>query len=158
MDRRGKRSWTPEQKQAAHDRAIARRDQKSQTPVAETDRERDPEVQAVLDTMSEERKAKLASIQARSMAQLAQTKDGQEALDRLANRHNHKEEIINPAQLPSMNMENVTEPPKKIREIPLKAPFRITGSQSGMCVSEMGPCWCGEPKLKWHPICLKVRI
>jgi hypothetical protein len=42
--------------------------------------------------------------------------------------------------------------------VPLKAPFRLTGSQSGLMVSELGVCWCGQPKLKWHAICLKVSV
>ena len=123
--------------------------------------------------MDPARKAKLAGIQARQMATLAQTKEGQEALDRMNARHSPTIKLPEPETRQMLDAAGVggaevqengvkvewREPPKPIfREIPLKAPFRITGSQSGQCISEMGPCQCGEPKLKWHPICLKVKV
>lgn len=152
------RVWTEEQKQEARDRmAKARAARKpKQEAVAVAVKERSPEVEAVIATMSPERKAKLAGIQARQMAQLAQTKEGQEALDRMKARH-----TVTTAEeyKPEVVVRTVVADPVKVFDplVPLKAPFRITGSQSGMCVSEMGKCWCGKPQLEWHPICLKVR-
>ena len=45
-----------------------------------------------------------------------------------------------------------------VREVPFKVPFRLTGSQSGLMISELSPCLCGEQRLKWHPVCLKVKV
>ena len=174
-----KRVWTDEQRQAAAERARVRFTKKptyeviaelnnQTTAVLELPEEqkiRAPEVQAVIDTMDPARKAKLAGIQARQLAQLSQTKEGQEALQRLEARHTTA--VIPESQMPGHTtpQASVIEPQPVpttrtpvVREIPMKGPFRITGSQSGMCVSEMGPCQCGEPKLKWHPICLKVKV
>lgn len=124
---------------------------------------RDPEVQAVLDSMPEDRKVKLASIQARTLANLSQTKEGREALDRMEARHSGNIVPVQDIQPETVQavLEAVisTEPPKPIvREVPMKVPFRITGSISGMCVSELGACQCGVAKLKWHPVCLKVKV
>ena len=186
-----KRVWSDEQRQAAAQRARARFTKKPTAVVERTAEEstalaiegqkihehsmasaafidrtpttvtRDPEVQAILNTMTGERKAKLERIQAKNLAALAQTKEGREALERMQARHNGTSEAPH-AEV----VENVTEPahfipepPKTIlREVPMKVPFRFTGSVSGLCVSELGPCQCGEAKLKWHPVCLKVRV
>ena len=170
-----KRVWSDEQRRAAAERARARFTKKptdATTAVVELPEDqkiRSPEVQAVIDTMSPERKAKLASIQARNLAQLNQTKEGREALQRMEARHTN-------APIPSVNLsetviradgekaiivaEEVLKKliPPLVREVPMKVPFRLTGSQSGLMVSELGVCLCGEPKLKWHPVCLKVRV
>lgn len=182
-----KRVWSDEQRQAAAERARARFTKKPTAVVERTAEEstalaiegqkiheasiksagfidrtpttvtRDPEVQAVLDTMTPERKAKLEMIQAKNLAAFAQTKEGREALERMHARHNGTSEAPH-AEV----VENVTEPahfiPEILREVPMKVPFRLTGSVSGLCVSELGPCQCGEAKLKWHPVCLKVRV
>ena len=168
---KAKRVWTDEQRQAAAERARLRFTKKSTdaatTAVIELPEEqkiRAPEVQAVLDTMSPERKAKLAMIQARNLATLSQTKEGREALERLEARHTTA--IIPDEKMPGQQGQFstastgiISEPPKSIvREVPFKVPFRLTGSQSGLMISELGPCLCGEQKLKWHPICLKVRV
>lgn len=115
-----------------------------------------------------ERRARLTAIQARTMAQLAQTKEGREALERLEQRHYPTVPEIAKAFDPAsktimsseeMNKAFIPEPPKPVvREVPFKTPFRLTGSQSGLMVSELGPCWCGAAKLKWHEICLKVKV
>jgi hypothetical protein len=140
-------------------------------PVPVVARERAPEVEAVIATMDPGRRAKLESIQARNLARLAQTKEGREALERLEERHHPVDASIALAKAfvgeKAAQTQTVAASPEPevtilppVREpvwVPLKAPFRITGSQSGMCVSEMGPCQCGAAKLQWHPICIKVR-
>ncbi len=187
-----KRVWTDEQRQAAAERMRSRMAQKKEKESAVVVEERPqssdsfptvtrvraPEVQAVLDTMTPERKAKLANIQAQNLARLGQTKEGREALERLEARHTTQ--IIPDDRMPghvatydeNPNLTKaevreifekpiavIADPPKPIvREVPMRVPFRLTGSVSGMMVSELGPCQCGEPKLKWHPVCLKVRV
>ena len=179
-----KRVWTDEERAAASERMRvmqANRRAAKQTPppidnehVAEGAEQfstettsantavmdRPPEVQAVLDSMPADRKAKLASIQAGTLANLSQTKEGREALDRMEARHSPtvaQASVAEPQPTP-MTVTPVTPPKPIVREVPMKVPFRITGSISGMCVSEVGACQCGAPKLKWHPICLKVRV
>jgi hypothetical protein len=122
------------------------------TPVPEQ-QVRAPEVQAIIDSMDEGRRAKLAAVQARTLQTLAQTKEGREALERLEARHQ-----------PESPVESKPKPPREAEEppatviAPMKFPFRLTGSISGLMISELGPCQCGEAKLKWHPICLKVKV
>ena len=160
-----KRVWTDEQKTAVGDRLKAGRLAKqSQTAVAELS----PEVQAVIDTMTPERKAKLQAIQARNLANLSQTKEGREALERLEARHNPVEQFeVTGRNVPVVAQEFTSgilsqippEPPKPVvREIPMKVPFRLTGSISGLMISELSPCLCGEQRLKWHPVCLNVKV
>ena len=165
-----KRVWTDEQKKAVGDRLKAGRLAKqSQTAVAEPPhREVSPEVQAVIDTMTPERKAKLQAIQARNLANLSQTKEGREALERLEARHNPVEQFeVTGRNVPVVAQEFTSgilsqippEPPKPVvREIPMKVPFRLTGSISGLMISELSLCLCGEQRLKWHPVCLKVKV
>jgi hypothetical protein len=141
--------------------------------VQPTRREMSSEAQAVVDSMDPARRVKLEMIQARNLATLAQTKEGREAIERLEARHVNVEKIAAAkpgAVIPVPDLEpqtradvraviEATQPPKLIvREVPMKAPFRLTGSQSGQMISELGNCLCGEPKLRWHPICLKVRV
>ena len=162
-----KRVWSDEQRLAASQRMKNRHEVKKgldvmpevpfhdmQTVVAA----RPAEVQAVIDSMDPVRKAKLAGIQARNLSQLTQTKEGREALERLEERHSGAEQNTVPQVQAEQNIAT-PEPPKPIvREVPMKVPFRLTGSMSGMMISELGPCVCGESKLKWHPVCLKVRV
>jgi hypothetical protein len=168
-----KRVWTDEQRRAAAKRCrkmVAERKAQrhdlveviSATPppsvvatMEQPQKVRAPEVQAVIDTMTPERKAKLANLQARQMAQLSQTREGQEALERLEQRRNPMATVATAERLQS---QAIIEPPKPIVvEVPMKVPFRLTGSQSGLMISELGPCHCGHPKLSWHPICLRVK-
>ena len=166
-----KRVWTDEQKKAVGDRLKAGRLAKqSQTAVAELS----PEVQAVIDTMTPERKAKLQAIQARQWQRDAsEDKATREALERheaLKNGHplatvTEMAKAIDVAQGPltssaEMNAQFIPEPPKLpvVLEVPFKTPFRLTGSQSGLMISELSPCVCGEQRLKWHPVCLKVKV
>lgn len=122
-----------------------------------------PEVQAVLDMMTPERRAKLEQVQAAGMARLAETLEGREALERLEARHNGNTEqtvtVVETVVTPTVEIKQPELPkPVIVREVPMRGPFRITGTGSGMCVSEMGACQCGEAKLKWHPICLTVKV
>lgn len=182
-----KRVWTDEQRAAAGERARLRFTKKltgivpghtteilsdEQMPGHIAVAVRPPEVQAVIDTMDPIRRAKLQGIQARNLATLSQTKEGQEALQRLEARHQNipVQELANAqpgavVNLPDLSPETravvqqvleITKP--IIREIPMKVPFRLTGSISGQMISELGACQCGEAKLKWHPICLKVKV
>jgi hypothetical protein len=162
-----KRVWTEEQKKAVGDRLKAGRLAKqSQTAVAELPRrEVSPEVQAVIDTMTPERKAKLQAIQARQWQRDAsEDKATREALERHEALKNGNTPLESPASVaePQPKPTTVTpvEPPRPpvVLEVPFKAPFRLTGSQSGLMISELGPCLCGEQRLKWHPVCLKVKV
>ena len=124
-------------------------------PVATMEKKRDPEVQAVLDSMSPERKAKLAMIQNRML----QSKEGQEALAR----HEAEKQavtqtiVIDPAPV-------LTEPVKIGTPGALIPPARIGSREvnlivrtDGTVVSQYGPCLCGAPKREWHRICVKER-
>lgn len=182
-----KRVWTDEQRAAAAERCRQRFTKKPQiiertsaesstfaiegqqiyeenvasagsVTTVETPKERAPEVQAVIDGMDPQRKAKLAAIQARNMAQLSQTKEGREALDRLEARRNgekvQKEVSVAVAEKPELDIvEKVFVAPKPV--IAVKVPFRFVGQASGLMISEFGTCLCGAEKLKWHKICVK---
>jgi len=96
-------------------------------------RERDPEVQAILDTMTPERKAKLADIQARVLS----TAEGQAAIRRA------EEQKLNDGQ------QATPEQRGKIRDVHL----RINGNNE--VASLDGACVCGKAKREWHTICLR---
>jgi hypothetical protein len=168
-----KRVWTEEQKLAARDRmAHARSARGSRVATLESvenpvEKVRDPEVQAVIDTMTPERKAKLAAIQSRQWQRDAvDDKATREALERHeAAKNGHPLEMAKAIDGPltssaEMNAQFIPELPKLpvVSEVPFKTPFRLTGSQSGMMISELSPCLCGEQRLKWHPVCLKVKV
>lgn len=100
-----------------------------------------PEVQAVLDTMTPERRAKLASVQARTMATgFVNEHERTEAMERA---QTTRELTEAPPALPL--------PPSRIgsREV------SIIVRTDGTCVSQWGPCLCGRPKREWHVICAK---
>jgi hypothetical protein len=135
-------------------------------------KDRDPEVQAVIESMTPERKAKLEAIQARQWQRDAsEDKATREALER----HEAQKNGITPLEskpeavavdlgpLPENRNVQIQEPPPPpkavlVMEVPFKTPFRLTGSNSGMMISELSPCICGEQRLKWHPVCLKVKV
>ena len=122
---------------------------------------RDPEVQAVIDTMTPERKAKLAAIQSRQWQRDAsEDKATREALERHEALKNGDTPLESPASVVEPTTVTPVEPPKPpvVLEVPFKVPFRLTGSQSGLMISELSPCICGEQRLKWHPVCLKVKV
>ena len=164
--KRHKRVWTEEQKKAVGDRLKAGRLAKqSQTAVAELPRlEVSPEVQAVIDTMTPERKAKLAAILSRQWQRDAsEDKATREALER----HEAQKKGIPPLEskpeVVAVDLGPLPEPPPPpkavlVMEVPFKVPFRLTGSQSGLMISELSLCLCGEQRLKWHPVCLKVKV
>jgi hypothetical protein len=120
-------------------------------------REVSPEVQAVIDTMTPERKAKLQAIQARQWQRDAsEDKATREALER---HEAQKKGMESKPEAVAVDLEP-PPPPKAVlvMEVPFKVPFRLTGSQSGLMISELSPCLCGEQRLKWHPVCLKVKV
>jgi hypothetical protein len=141
MRKKSKRHWSDEQRAAAAERMRTRQAQKRHviSPVIEAaaaatiERVRAPEVQAVIDTMDPQRKAKLEMIQAKNLAVLAQTREGQEALARLEER---KESTVFPPRPGS-------------REV------SVIVRNDGTMVSQYGPCICGAAKRQWHAICLK---
>jgi hypothetical protein len=177
MKTKTKHIWTDDQREAARQRMAkarevlerARRESRARAAevsspvVATVEKERDPEVQAVLDGMTPERRAKLASVQGQMMARLAQTREGQEALKRFngtAMEAEHKDLAQEISEnVPEVKLGSLTEPPKlAVREIPMRTPFRLTGTQGGLMISEYGPCVCGAEKLKWHEVCLRVKV
>ena len=170
-----KRVWTDEQKKAVGERLKAGRLAKqSQTAVAEPPRrEVAPEVQAVIDTMTPERKAKLKAVQERQWQRDAsEDKATREALERheaAKNGGNIEREVKVQTAIIHEELEKmatvrnyVSGPPASsvvlVLEVPFKVPFRLTGSQSGLMISELSPCLCGEARLKWHPVCLKAKV
>jgi hypothetical protein len=172
-----KRVWTEEQKKAVGDRLKAGRlakkanvilpDAQGDVQVMDHPAQRvvAPEVQAVIDTMTPERKAKLQAIQARQWQADAQTdKATREALERHEALKNGNTPLESQASVvePQPKPTTVTpvEPPKPpvVLEVPFKVPFRLTGSSSGLMISELSPCLCGEARLKWHPVCLRVKV
>jgi hypothetical protein len=182
-----KRVWTEEQKKAVGDRLKAGREAKLRSTMtaiadhAETEgrvgaevfgdrmpgdakyKIRAPEVQAVLDTMTPERKAKLQAIQSRQWQVDAATERAtREALAR------HEAEKSGTAVVETMKGSEVVQtqtiaaqpepvfvvPPSKPAVTKPVHPFRFTSGGNGLMVSELGACLCGEKKLKWHPVCL----
>jgi hypothetical protein len=121
------------------------------------------------------RVAKLQMIHARNLTNLAQTAEGRDAIARMEARKNGSVLLVEkPQAIKQLNVEiaaaleldkptpapvipPITQTPF-VRDVPLKVPFRLTGSQSGQMISELGDCVCGEKKLKWHAICLKVKV
>jgi hypothetical protein len=182
-----KRVWTDEQRSAAAERMRVTQlkrwtknpdeaaGQVQETPTVE--KVRDPEVQAVLDAMTPERRAKMVSIQAMNMERLGQTVEGRGALARFAERKGgiptvteamgagkpllsleEADKSFDTRTVASTVAEFIPEPPVVRREpILYKAPFRLSGVAGGQMVSELGPCVCGAAKLVWHGICLKVK-
>lgn len=92
----------------------------------------DPEVQAVLSTMTPERKARLAQIQSRTF----QMADGQKALER------HE-------------IEKIAMEPVQQNGRPGSREISLLVRNDGTMVSQFGPCVCGAAKRQWHAICLK---
>ena len=122
-------------------------------------------------SMTPERKAKLAAIQSRQWQRDAsEDKATREALERHEAAKNGgtierevkvQTTIINEELEKMATVRNyVSEPPKPpvVLEVPFKVPFRLTGSQSGLMISELSPCLCGEQRLKWHAVCLNVKV
>ena len=122
-----------ENRKKAGERLAAARAAKRATPLvaAAPPFIRPPEVQAVIDEMTPERRAKLEMIKARQVAMLQQTKEGQEALARA--------------------QEQGPRDPRRIgsREV------RLIVKTDDTIVSVDGPCVCGKPKREWHTLCLK---
>jgi len=183
-----KRVWTEEQRMAAAERMRvmqAKRKEtaasvallspeEAQTEINQAQSERvdeinakirAPEVQAVLDSMSPERRAKLQMIQAQTFARTLQHEQaaGQKATAEALARHEAGKQNMNPSAVIAAEQNILmTEEPVQILPpvqpmiIHAKHPFRFTSGQNGLMISELGPCLCGEPKLKWHGICLKA--
>ena len=168
-----KRVWTDEQRRAAAERMRAaqkvRWEKAKQVEnvnsgeypmavVATMEKIRAPEVQAVLDTMTPERKAKLASVQLRQWAVDAQTdKATREALQRHEAEKSWAPILSGPPKIIPPVMEVgasfIPTTPVSVVTRPVH-PFRFTSGGNGLMVSELGVCLCGMQKLKWHPICL----
>lgn len=143
-----KRVWTEEQKEAARQRMAYARAQKNQMvegAVAVVEQVRPPEVQAVIDTMDPARKAKMEMMKARRMAELQQTKEGQEALQRL-------EEARHPTETVVTSSDGVMVPPM---QRPGSYELRLIIRNDGTMVSSFCPCICGAGKRQWHKWCLK---
>ena len=155
-----KRVWTEEQKKAVGERLKAGRLAKqSQTAVAEPPRrEVAPEVQAVIDTMTPERKAKLKAVQERQWQRDAsEDKATREALERHEAEKSGAPILSGPPKIIPPVMEVgasfIPTTPVSVVTRPVH-PFRFTSGGNGLMVSELGVCLCGMQKLKWHPICL----
>jgi hypothetical protein len=103
-----------------------------------TEKQRDPEVQAIIDSMTPERRAKLQMLQSKQLS----TQEGQEALAR----HEAEKLVVtrNLVVEPSM-------PPARIGSREVSIIVRTNGTM----VSQYGPCLCGAMKREWHKICLK---
>lgn len=147
-----RKPWSEEQKQAARIRmAHARKAiqpklvptvEAQDSPVAVLEpivKERDPEVQAILDSMTPERRAKLAQIQAKTLA----TKEAQDAIIR-----HQAEKATGTSEAP---FAVVSEEPRRVGSREISLIVRTDGTM----VSQFGPCLCGAGKREWHPICLK---
>lgn len=141
MSKKQKRVWTDDQRRAAAERMAKMSSERwakvkavedvniGESPTME--KVRAPEVQAVLDTMTPERRAKLAQIQGKILS----TPDGQRALAR------HEAEK---AQVEGGTATVVAERPSVTE-------YLVRVSNDGTMVSLEGPCWCGEGKREWHP-------
>jgi hypothetical protein len=110
--------------------------------VAEPRRERAPEVQAVLDSMTPERRAKLEMHQAQVLA----TREGQQALARL---EQEKQAGTIPTVIPpAMGISLTGNAPQRIGSREVSLIVRTDGTM----VSQWGPCTCGAAKRQWHAI------
>lgn len=149
MPKKQKRVWSDDQRRAASERMKIRHDAKKRS-VAEGQvavKERPPEIQAIIDTMTPERKAKLAMVQSRFLS----TQEGQKALER-----HEAEKASGTSEAPfSEGIKFVPIdyqlPPSRVgsREVSLIV------KTDGTMVSQYGPCLCGKAKREWHKICLK---
>ena len=125
--------------------------QSGAAPKVEVVHERPPEVQAVLDSMTPERRARLQMIQARQL----QTREGQAALARHeAEKIAVQTETVNTSAVAVLERQkigdpNMVLPPSRIgsREV------SIIERTNGEIVSQYGPCICGRPKREWHMNC-----
>lgn len=150
--KKAKREWTPEQKAAAAERMKQRWANKAEavvesvdapldSPVAVMEKPgRDPEVQAILDSMTPERRAKLAQIQAKTLA----TNEAQAALVR-----HEEEKAKGTSEAPFGTVEAAPSGRVGSREVSLIV------KTDGTMASKDGPCLCGAAKREWHPICCK---
>ena len=147
-----KRVWTDEQRRAAAERMNHARevrmanlerartgaavlDKPIDAQVEPTERVRAPEVQAVLDTMTPERRAKLENIQRSVWA------NGDRAAQRAMEEHDKQKAAPSVA-----DAERVS-----VRDVMLRV------STDGTIVSLLGPCVCGAAKREWHSICLQQK-
>ena len=142
-----KRVWTDQQKEAARQRmAVARAARRTSTAILDIPdgdvearvRERDPEVQAVIDSMTPERRAKLAQIQSQTLQRTIQVESnvGSHMTEQALARH-----------------ETDKLPPVMAR--PGSRELSIIVRNDGTMVSQYGPCICGAMKRQWHTICLR---
>ena len=158
MKRKG-RVWTDEQRAVASKRMAEVQAAKKvlhieigkESPVSV--KERPPEVQAVIDSMTPERRAKLDMIQARTLANVVGTQDQRAVAEALA-RH-EAEKATGTSEAP-FGVGPVIEggdpnPPSRIGSREVSLIVRTDGTM----VSQYGPCLCGMGKRQWHPICLK---
>ena len=156
MSKRVKRIWTDEQRAAAADRMRhagqvrverlrqAREQSQAAMPVAVA--ERDPEVQAVIDGMTPERRARLQQIQ----GQVLSSPDGQRALAR------HEAEKV--AVLEPAGERNPVADLAPERERVGSREVRLIVKTDGTMVSCDGPCICGAAKREWHKVCLAREV
>ncbi len=164
-----KRIWTPEQRQAAAERMRAvqttrwekqKKEKEAATAVMESpkqQREVAPEVQAVLDSMTPERKAKLTQIQAKTMSLGNGRADGeatQAALARFEAEKRGNPVIQETAPLKPIDpatglVPNSARDAGRIGSREVNLIVRTDGTM----VSQYGPCVCGAAKRQWHTIC-----
>lgn len=164
-----KRVWTDAQRKAAGDRLreaqklrwvkTAITDPKTGDVLQvqnENPSRRDPEIQAVVDSMTPERRAKLEMVQAQSLARMAETREGQAALARFESAKIEAPFSAGPAfgvtlTPTEQNMidEGLPPPPPRIGTREVNLIVRTDGTM----VSQYGPCICGAAKRQWHKIC-----
>lgn len=177
------RIWTAEQKQAAAARmklVAEKRWAKAKLKtgpelavmveeLAPTPKLRDPEVQAVIDSMDPKRKAKLAGVQNRIWQDngRADGKEAQEALARFEAAKRADPVLQEMAPLvPQTVATNAVDPDAfkamAMQSSPARDQGRIGSREvslivrtDGTMVSQYGPCVCGRAKREWHAICCK---
>lgn len=153
------RVWTPEQRQAAAERMRVMQAQKKaergsgfqtigsapETIVPVVPYVRPPEVQAVLDSMTDAQRARLAGMQARVFAT---TTDGTKVLER----HNQEKlAALSPTAMMTQDQVAEVRDERRVGSRELRLIVRTDGTM----VSQDGPCVCGRNRREWHAICLK---
>lgn len=154
-----KHIWTPEQRQAAAVRMKAVQEKRwAKSEDIAPPRHIAPEVQAVLDTMTPERKAKLAMIQSRTMNLGNGRADGEATQAALARFEAEKQ--ANPVLQETAPLKPI-DPATGLEPNPGRDAGRIGSREvslivrtDGTMVSQYGPCVCGKQKREWHRICL----
>jgi len=129
------RQWTKEQKLDLARRTRERWAAKRGAMAVEVPKVRPPEVQAVIDSMTPERRAKLEMIQARTMANVVGPEDKRAVQEALLRRDAVRDE-------------------RRIGSREVSLIVRTDGTM----VSLYGPCVCGKAKKEWHRVCLAQQV